>query len=69
MRTFSAAGREADWTARDIELSQGGSTFTVHTPAGDSFPAEVPLAGDFNVVPTNEAYKLGVNYLIYALTH
>lgn len=23
----------------------------------------------FNVVPTNEAYKLGVNYLIYALTH
>ena len=49
MRTFSSAGREADWAARDIELSQGGSTFTVHTPAGDSFPAEVPLAGDFNV--------------------
>jgi len=23
----------------------------------------------FAVVPTNEAYKLGVNYLIYALTH
>ena len=23
----------------------------------------------FNLVPTNEAYKLGVNYLIYALTH
>ena len=23
----------------------------------------------FSVVPTNEAYKLGVNYLIYALTH
>lgn len=23
----------------------------------------------FNVVPSNEAYKLGVNYLIYALTH
>ncbi len=23
----------------------------------------------FNVEPTNEAYKLGVNYLIYALTH
>jgi hypothetical protein len=23
----------------------------------------------FNVVPTNEAYKLGVNYIIYALTH
>jgi hypothetical protein len=23
----------------------------------------------FNMVPTNEAYKLGVNYIIYALTH
>jgi len=23
----------------------------------------------FNIVPTNEAYKLGVNYIIYALTH
>jgi hypothetical protein len=23
----------------------------------------------FNVVPSNEAYKLGVNYLVYALTH
>lgn len=23
----------------------------------------------FNIVPSNEAYKLGVNYLIYALTH
>jgi hypothetical protein len=23
----------------------------------------------FNVAPTNEAYKLGVNYIIYALTH
>ena len=23
----------------------------------------------FSPVPSNEAYKLGVNYLIYALTH
>ncbi|MEK7401185.1 MAG: DUF4159 domain-containing protein [Gemmatimonadota bacterium] len=23
----------------------------------------------FNIAPTNEAYKLGVNYIIYALTH
>ena len=23
----------------------------------------------FNIAPTNEAYKLGVNYLVYALTH
>ena len=49
MRTFSAAGTDADWTARDIALTPGGSTFTVHTPSGESFPAEVPLAGDFNV--------------------
>ncbi len=49
MRTFSASGSAADWTARDIELTPGGSTFTVHAPSGESFPAEVPLAGDFNV--------------------
>jgi UDP-N-acetylmuramoyl-L-alanyl-D-glutamate--2,6-diaminopimelate ligase len=49
MRTFSAAGNAADWTAQDVEMGPTGSTFTVHTPDGESFPAEVPLAGDFNV--------------------
>lgn len=49
MRTFSAAGSEADWTTSDVKLTPTGSTFTVHTPDGDSFPAAVPLAGDFNV--------------------
>jgi UDP-N-acetylmuramoyl-L-alanyl-D-glutamate--2,6-diaminopimelate ligase len=49
MRTFSAAGNPADWTAHDVEMGPTGSTFTVHTPEGESFPAEVPLAGDFNV--------------------
>jgi UDP-N-acetylmuramoyl-L-alanyl-D-glutamate--2,6-diaminopimelate ligase len=49
MRTFSATGRDADWTAAEIELSGAGSTFTVRTPDGDSFRAQVPIAGDFNV--------------------
>jgi UDP-N-acetylmuramoyl-L-alanyl-D-glutamate--2,6-diaminopimelate ligase len=49
MRTFSAAGSDADWTARDVELTPTGSTFTVRTPAKETFTAEVPLAGDFNV--------------------
>jgi UDP-N-acetylmuramoyl-L-alanyl-D-glutamate--2,6-diaminopimelate ligase len=49
MRTFSAAGSEADWTASDVEQTSTGSTFTVGTPDGDSFAAAVPLAGDFNV--------------------
>jgi UDP-N-acetylmuramoyl-L-alanyl-D-glutamate--2,6-diaminopimelate ligase len=49
MRTFSASGTDADWTARDIELTPGGSRFTVQRPSGESYPAEVPLAGDFNV--------------------
>jgi UDP-N-acetylmuramoyl-L-alanyl-D-glutamate--2,6-diaminopimelate ligase len=49
MRTFSAAGSDADWTANDVEQTPTGSTFTVHTPDGETFAAEVPLAGDFNV--------------------
>jgi UDP-N-acetylmuramoyl-L-alanyl-D-glutamate--2,6-diaminopimelate ligase len=49
MRTFSVAGADADWSARGIELSPAGSTFIVHAPDGGSFPAAVPLAGDFNV--------------------
>jgi UDP-N-acetylmuramoyl-L-alanyl-D-glutamate--2,6-diaminopimelate ligase len=48
MRTFSVTG-EADWSARDIELTPAGSSFTVRTPDGTSFRASVPLAGEFNV--------------------
>ena len=39
----------ADWQAADIDLQPGGSTFVVHTPGGDTFPARVPLTGDYNV--------------------
>jgi UDP-N-acetylmuramoyl-L-alanyl-D-glutamate--2,6-diaminopimelate ligase len=49
MRSFSAAGADADWRATDLEVGPAGSRFTVHTPGGDSFRASVPLTGDFNV--------------------
>jgi UDP-N-acetylmuramoyl-L-alanyl-D-glutamate--2,6-diaminopimelate ligase len=49
VRTFSAAGAEADWRAGDVQLEPTGSSFTVHAPSGRSFPARVPLTGDFNV--------------------
>jgi UDP-N-acetylmuramoyl-L-alanyl-D-glutamate--2,6-diaminopimelate ligase len=49
MRTFSALGNDADWRAVDVVLAPEGATFTVLGPEGVSFPAGVPLAGDFNV--------------------
>jgi UDP-N-acetylmuramoyl-L-alanyl-D-glutamate--2,6-diaminopimelate ligase len=49
VRTFSATGQEADWTALDVSMQPTGSTFTVRTPDGSTFPATVPLTGDFNV--------------------
>ncbi len=48
-RTFSTEGRDADWRATDIQVEPTGSTFTVHTPAGDALRARVPLTGDYNV--------------------
>jgi len=49
VRTYSVGGMDADWRATDVNLQPGGSTFTVHTPGGASFPAAVPLTGGFNV--------------------
>jgi UDP-N-acetylmuramoyl-L-alanyl-D-glutamate--2,6-diaminopimelate ligase len=49
IRTFSAAGTDADWMALDITMEPTGSTFTVQDPEGTRFPAEVRLTGDFNV--------------------
>ena len=49
MRTFSLTGRTADWQAVDVELSAGGSQFTVLGPDGLAVDAGVPLPGDFNV--------------------
>jgi UDP-N-acetylmuramoyl-L-alanyl-D-glutamate--2,6-diaminopimelate ligase len=52
LRTLSAAGADADWTATDLDLRPDGSTFTIVTPDGESLPAGCPLPGDFNVVNT-----------------
>ncbi len=49
VRTFSLAGREADWQAVDVELEAAGSRFTVLGPDGIAVDAGVPLPGDFNV--------------------
>jgi UDP-N-acetylmuramoyl-L-alanyl-D-glutamate--2,6-diaminopimelate ligase len=49
VRTFSTAGADADWRAVEISLAPDGATFRVEGPGGLSFPARVPLAGDFNV--------------------
>ncbi len=49
VRTFSAAGAEADWRAVDVRPEPTGSTFTVHPPDGTPFEVRVPLPGHFNV--------------------
>lgn len=49
MRTFSAAGAEADWRAVDVALEPDGSTFTVVGPDGQRIEARVPITGEFNV--------------------
>jgi len=49
MRTFSAAGAEADWRAVDVDLQPDGSSFTVLGPDGLRLDAAVQLTGSFNV--------------------
>jgi UDP-N-acetylmuramoyl-L-alanyl-D-glutamate--2,6-diaminopimelate ligase len=49
MRTFSAAGQDADWRAVDVDLRPEGSTFTVVSRSGARVDAGVPLTGAFNV--------------------
>jgi UDP-N-acetylmuramoyl-L-alanyl-D-glutamate--2,6-diaminopimelate ligase len=49
VRTYSLHDTGADWLACDVRLEPRGSTFTVRGPDGATFPARVPLAGDFNV--------------------
>jgi UDP-N-acetylmuramoyl-L-alanyl-D-glutamate--2,6-diaminopimelate ligase len=49
VRTFSAAGADAHWSAVDVRLEPTGSSFTVRPPDGPPFEARVPLPGDFNV--------------------
>jgi UDP-N-acetylmuramoyl-L-alanyl-D-glutamate--2,6-diaminopimelate ligase len=49
VRTFSPSGADADWRATDVRLEPTASTFTLHTPAGETVPVRVPLTGGFNV--------------------
>ena len=49
VRTYSAAGADADWRATDTVLTPTGSRFVVHGPDGLRVEAGVPLPGDFNV--------------------
>jgi UDP-N-acetylmuramoyl-L-alanyl-D-glutamate--2,6-diaminopimelate ligase len=48
VRTFSTAGRDADWTVADPEAGPRGTTFRVLGPGVD-VPSGVPLPGAFNV--------------------
>jgi UDP-N-acetylmuramoyl-L-alanyl-D-glutamate--2,6-diaminopimelate ligase len=48
VRTFSAEGRDADWTVADLTAGPQGTTFRVRGPAVDAWGG-VPLPGGFNV--------------------
>jgi UDP-N-acetylmuramoyl-L-alanyl-D-glutamate--2,6-diaminopimelate ligase len=48
VRTFSGAGRAADWTVSEVEAGTDGTTFGVRGPGVD-VAAGVPLPGAFNV--------------------
>ncbi|GAA2001612.1 UDP-N-acetylmuramoyl-L-alanyl-D-glutamate--2,6-diaminopimelate ligase [Nocardioides kribbensis] len=47
--TFSTTGGGADWEALELRPAPSRTFFEVRGPAGPPFPAEVPLAGAFNV--------------------
>jgi UDP-N-acetylmuramoyl-L-alanyl-D-glutamate--2,6-diaminopimelate ligase len=48
VRTFSATGRDADWTVADLDAGPDGTAFRIRGPGVD-VPAAVPLPGSFNV--------------------
>jgi UDP-N-acetylmuramoyl-L-alanyl-D-glutamate--2,6-diaminopimelate ligase len=60
VRTMSTRGRDADWTAVDVDLGPEGSAFTVRGPDGLALPASVPLPGDFNVANALSAIAAAV---------
>ncbi len=60
VRTMSIRGRDADWSAVDLDLGPGGSTFTILGPDGLTLPAAVELPGDFNVANALSAVAAGV---------
>ena len=48
VRTVSAAGRPADWTAADIEATAAGTRFRLSGP-GIDIPVQLSLLGDYQV--------------------
>jgi UDP-N-acetylmuramoyl-L-alanyl-D-glutamate--2,6-diaminopimelate ligase len=54
---YSAAGGQADLSARDVTFDASGSRFVCATPAGE-IEVRIPLPGDFNVA--NALAALGV---------
>jgi UDP-N-acetylmuramoyl-L-alanyl-D-glutamate--2,6-diaminopimelate ligase len=62
--TYSAAGAEADLSARDVAFDAGGSRFLCHSPEGE-LEVQTPLPGDFNVsnalAALSVAHALGVD--------
>jgi UDP-N-acetylmuramoyl-L-alanyl-D-glutamate--2,6-diaminopimelate ligase len=52
VRSLSADGREADWSASDIHRSAAGSRFRIAGPGGATVRAGCPIPGAFNVTNT-----------------
>ena len=59
--SYSAAGAEADLSARDVSFDASGSRFGCATPAGE-IEVRIPLPGDFNVA--NALAALGVAHAL-----
>jgi UDP-N-acetylmuramoyl-L-alanyl-D-glutamate--2,6-diaminopimelate ligase len=57
--TFSAEGREADFTAHDVHAGEGGTEFTVRGPEGQT-PVRTPLTGHFNVANALGAFAAAI---------
>jgi UDP-N-acetylmuramoyl-L-alanyl-D-glutamate--2,6-diaminopimelate ligase len=57
--TFSAEGREADFTAQDVRLGEGGTEFAVRGPEGET-PVRTPLPGHFNVANALGAFAAAI---------
>jgi UDP-N-acetylmuramoyl-L-alanyl-D-glutamate--2,6-diaminopimelate ligase len=64
--SYSAAGAEADLSAREVDFDASGSRFTCDTPEGE-IEVRIPLPGDFNVANAlaalSVAHALGLDLM------
>jgi UDP-N-acetylmuramoyl-L-alanyl-D-glutamate--2,6-diaminopimelate ligase len=64
--SYSAAGAEADLSAREVDFDASGSRFTCATPEGE-IEVRIPLPGDFNVANAlaalSVAHALGLDLM------